>query len=91
MTTRSRFSVPVQVAITLIACLIMVGLDASKTFAQDARARLTVQVTDAQGATVPAASLKLLRVSTGTVTPAETDATGTYIFQFLEPDTTGST
>ena len=87
MTKRSCFSVPVQVAITLFACLIAVGLDASKTFAQDARARLTVQVADAQGATVPNANLKLTRVSTGTATPAATDATGTFIFQFLEPDT----
>jgi hypothetical protein len=87
MTYRSRFSVPVQIAITLVVCLITVGLDASKTFAQDARARLTVQVVDAQGATVPNANLKLLRSSTGTVTPAVTDATGTFIFQFLEPDT----
>ena len=87
MTKRSRFSVPVQVAIALVACLITIGLDASKTFAQDARARLTVQVSDAQGATVPNANLKLTRVSTGTITPAVSDATGTFIFQFLEPDT----
>lgn len=54
--------------------------------AQDYRAKITVEVTDATGAMVPGATLTLTRVSTKVATTAKTDAQGAYIFQFLEPD-----
>lgn len=55
--------------------------------AQDYRARLTVTISDSSGALIPGAALELQRGSTGVVTPAKTDAAGSFIFQFLEPDT----
>ena len=75
---------------TWSALLCIVGfLTLLTTFAgaQDSRARLTVTVTDSTGAVVPGAALQLTRASTGVVTPAKTDAAGTFIFQFLDPDT----
>lgn len=55
--------------------------------AQDYRARLAVTITDSSGAVIPGATLELKRGSTGVVTRAKTSATGSFIFQFLEPDT----
>jgi hypothetical protein len=55
--------------------------------AQEYRARLTVTVQDSSGAVVPGAPLELQRGSTKNVTTAKTDATGSYTFQLLEPDT----
>ncbi len=55
--------------------------------AQDYRAKLTVLVTDPSGAVIPNATLDLVRGSTNQTTTAKTDATGSYTFQFLEPDT----
>jgi len=54
--------------------------------AQDYRAKLTVIVSDSSGAVTPNISLKLERGSTKEITSATTDATGSYTFQFLEPD-----
>ena len=68
----------------LIAMMTICGRSAE---AQDYRAKLTVAVTDSTGAAVPGASLKLERGSTKQVTAATTDATGSFTFQFLEPDT----
>ena len=68
----------------LIAIMMICGMSAE---AQDYRAKLTVAVTDSTGAAVPGAALKLERGSTKQVTPAATDATGSFTFQFLEPDT----
>lgn len=70
--------------IILAAIFMTAGQRAS---AQDYRAKLTISVTDSTGAMLPDASLQLVRDSTGVVQNAKTDPSGTYIFQFLEPDT----
>jgi len=65
----------------------VLGVASHDLRAQDYRAKLTVTVTDPTGAVIPGATLELTRISTGIMTPAKTDASGTFIFQFLEPDT----
>lgn len=75
-----------QLLFTLLALFTWFGAVPHAT-AQDYRAKITVEVTDASGALVPGATLKLTRVSTKEVTTAKTDDQGAYIFQFLEPDT----
>jgi len=73
---------------TLLLCAAAVlGMVAEHAGAQDYRAKLTVTVTDTTGAVIPSATLELKRGSTGLTTPAKTNAVGTFIFQFLEPDT----
>jgi hypothetical protein len=67
--------------------LALLTFSALRAHAQDYRAKLTVTVSDSTGAVIPGASLELTRVGTGITTPAKSDATGTYLFQFLEPDT----
>ena len=67
--------------------LAVLGFASQRVSAQDYRAKLTVTVADSTGAVVPNATLELERGSTKIVTPAKTDAVGTFIFQFLEPDT----
>ncbi len=73
----------VRSALCLLAVLALTALYAN---AQDYRAKLTVTVSDSTGAVIPGATLELTRVSTGIATPAKSDAAGTYIFQFIEPD-----
>ena len=69
-------------------CVLSILLGVSPhALAQDYRAKLTVTVTDSTGAVMPNADLQLVRLSTNVAQPAKTDAAGTYIFQFLEPDT----
>ena len=71
----------------LLCVLSALAIFNSKANAQDYRAKLTVTVTDSSGALLPGATLELKRISTGVVAQAKTDSTGTYIFQFIEPDT----
>jgi hypothetical protein len=79
-----RFEIFAQMVIAICAVLLLFpgGLRA-----QEYRARLTVTVQDSSGAVVPGAPLELQRGSTKSVTTAKTDATGSYTFQLLEPDT----
>ena len=71
-----------------VLLLLLLGTLAALTLrAQDDRGKLTVSVTDASGAIIPNASLTLQRGSTKQSTPAVTDSTGAFTFQFLEPDT----
>ena len=67
--------------------LLVPWLSSGMLNAQDYRGKLTVLVTDSTGAAVPNASLELERGSTKQITTAKSDATGSYTFQFLEPDT----
>jgi hypothetical protein len=78
-----------RIWVSILACgfFVMMTICGISASAQDYRAKLTVAVTDSTGAIVPGASLKLERGSTRQVTPATTDATGSFTFQFLEPDT----
>lgn len=89
---RKRFNMkrlhPLRCATAFLVCVFAaLPFFTRSASAQDYRAKLTVTVTDSTGAVIPGATLQLTRISTGIVTPAKTDATGTFIFQFLEPDT----
>jgi len=76
-----------RVVVALFCALAIIGVASQNADAQDYRAKLTVTVTDSSGALVPNAALELQRGSTKQTTPAKTDPTGAFIFQFLEPDT----
>lgn len=87
MSCMERLRTICRATVFLISISTLLALSASRASAQDYRAKLTVTVTDTTGALVPGAILQLTRTSTGITAPAKTDATGTFIFQFLEPDT----
>ncbi len=84
----AAISLPVRHMGCMMLCILaLLGLGSQIARAQDYRAKLTVTVTDATGAAIPNASLSLQRVSTQLATPAKTGPDGTFLFQFLEPDT----
>lgn len=60
---------------------------AAVCFAQDYRARVQGLVTDASQASVPGAKVSLRNINTGVESTRETDGTGRYIFDFVEPGT----
>ena len=60
---------------------------AAACFAQDYRARVQGLVTDASQASVPGAKVSLRNINTGVESTRETDGTGRYIFDFVEPGT----
>lgn len=77
-----------QVAVWLGVILVMfLPLSTVTAHAQDYRAKLAVVVKDTTGAVISNATLKLEQGSTRQITTAKTNATGTYTFQFLDPDT----
>ncbi len=76
-----------HIILVLFLSFAWIGIMPRRAAAQDYRAKITVEVKDASGAMVPGASLTLTRISTKTATPAKTDESGAFIFQFLEPDT----
>ncbi|MGB8031430.1 MAG: carboxypeptidase regulatory-like domain-containing protein [Terracidiphilus sp.] len=73
--------------IMIATALMALGVSSVTLNAQDYRARLTVTVTDSTGALIPNATLELVRESTKLATSEKTDAEGSCLFQFLEPDT----
>lgn len=73
--------------IAIALAFVVLGASTATLSAQDYRAKLTVTVTDSTGAVIPGATLELTRISTGVMTPAKTDASGAFVFQFLDPDT----
>ena len=78
---------PCRLWVLLLCALASLGYANEHACAQDYRAKLAVTVTDSSGAVIPNAALDLTRSSTGIITPGKTNAVGTFIFQFLEPDT----
>src|SRR6266540_5420354 len=60
--------------------LIPIGL-----FAQDYRATLLGQVSDASGAAVPNATVRAIRVDSNQTTEVKTTATGFYSLPYLNP------
>jgi hypothetical protein len=76
-----------RIAAVLFCVLALLVFISPQAQAQDYRAKLTVTVTDSTGAVVPNATLQLESGSTKIVTPAKTNEVGSFIFQFLEPDT----
>jgi len=68
-----------------ICFLAFVFVFAGVSYGQDYRARLQGRVTDATQAVVVGAKVTLLYISQGVETVRETSATGTYVFDFVDP------
>src|SRR5688572_18469242 len=68
----------------MLAVLLFVSAVCS---AQDYRARVQGLVTDASQASVAGTKVSLRNINTGVETTRETDSTGRYIFDFVEPGT----
>jgi hypothetical protein len=73
--------------LAIIFAILVLAINQPRAASQEYRATLTVLVTDSTGAVVPNAKLQLTRGSTKQIATAVTGAEGSYIFQFLEPDT----
>ena len=64
-----------------IFCIVAAGWLMAQAITGD----LVVNVTDPNGATVPAAKLELVDSDTGITVPAQTDSSGNYIYSQLKP------
>ncbi len=70
----------------LVAVLfVLSSLIPSRATAQEARGAIQGRVVDASGAGIPGASVEVLNVATGVVTPTTTNAEGSYRVPFLIP------
>jgi len=71
---------------TLIGVLVAVSsLISSSATAQEARGAIQGRVVDASGGAVPGATVEVLNIATGVVTPTTTNAEGSYRVPFLIP------
>lgn len=68
----------------LLAC---VALEPSTLTAQESRGTLQGRVVDASGAAIPGATVEVLNIATGVVTPTTTNDEGSYRMPFLNPGT----
>ena len=74
--------------LSLILCLsALVALFTCVSQAQDYRGRIQGTVTDASSAVVPGANVVLLNTKTGIKAVRQTNETGHYLFDFMEPGT----
>ena len=76
-----------NLSLVVFSAILCLGIALPPAASQEYRATLTVNVTDSTGAVVANAAVELTRGSTNQITRGVTDATGTYIFRLLEPDT----
>ena len=72
------------IAIGLAACLLLLA-SPPRSLAQEFRATLTGQVTDASGAIVPKAKVKAVNNETGSTYTAETSDAGVYYIPYVVP------
>ncbi len=75
-----------------LTCLQIAGLLLSlligySAFAQTYRAQVRGLVTDQTSATISGAAVTLANVNTGVITTKETDSSGLYVFDYVEPGT----
>jgi hypothetical protein len=70
-----------------VAASVLLPAMSSRLQAQEFRATLTGQVTDATGAVVPKAQIKATNVETGSVYAAETSDAGVYYIPYVVPGT----
>lgn len=70
--------------ICLVCCLLSFS---SATWAQEARGAITGRVLDPQGSTIPGAKVSVTNVATNETRRQESNATGYYEFNYLEPAT----
>jgi hypothetical protein len=71
----------------LFVLAVLATLFVSKTFAQAYRAQITGLVTDASGGNIPGATVTLSNVKTGVNARMQTDTSGVYVFDYVEPGT----
>jgi hypothetical protein len=73
---------------TFLAALVVLStLFGSSAVAQEARGTIQGRVVDSSGGAVPGASVEVLNIATGVVTPTTTNAEGSYRAPFLIPGT----
>ena len=73
------------VRVLVAVLLVLSSLIASSATAQEARGTIQGRVVDASGAAIPGASVEVLNVATGVVTPTTTNEEGNYRVAFLIP------
>lgn len=66
-------------------CVLVLGLAGPGALAQEARGTIQGRVLDVTGGAVPGALVEVLNIATGVVTPATTNAEGSYRVPFLIP------
>jgi len=69
----------------LCAAALFSGLMSSSALAQEARGAIQGRVVDASGGAVPGATVEVLNIATGVVTPTTTNEAGSYRVAFLIP------
>ena len=73
------------VRVLVAVLLVLSSLISSSATAQEARGTIQGRVVDASGAAIPGASVEVLNVATGVVTPTTTNEEGNYRVPFLIP------
>jgi hypothetical protein len=72
---------------SLIVLVVLSSLFGSSAYAQEARGTIQGRVVDSSGGAVPGATVEVLNIATGVVTPTTTNAEGSYRAPFLIPGT----
>ena len=73
------------VRVLVAVLLVLSSLISSSATAQESRGTIQGRVVDASGAAVPGASVEVLNLATGVVTPTTTNEQGSYRVPFLNP------
>ena len=73
--------------LSLLACLVLAAICVSVCPAQDYRAKVQGTVTDPSQAVILGAKVTLTNVNTGISTAKDTNTSGQYVFDFVEPGT----
>lgn len=71
----------------LASALLLLGLIVPNASAQTYRAQVRGLVTDQSGAVLPGANVTLSNVNTGISTVKQTDSSGLYVFDYVDPGT----
>jgi hypothetical protein len=71
----------------LVVLVVLSSLIGSRAYAQEARGTIQGRVVDSSGGAVPGATVEVLNIATGVVTPTTTNAEGSYRAPFLIPGT----
>ncbi len=71
----------------ILCALVTIALAPTRASAQESRGTLQGRVVDTSGAAVPGATVEVLNLATGVVTPTTTNEQGSYRAPFLNPGT----
>ena len=74
-----------KVAVHLVKCLSLLALLAGLSFGQDYRARLQGTITDPSQAAIAGASVSLTNIATNVTTVRQSNESGHYLFDLVEP------